>query len=1113
MNKFYAIIFIIACVLLVGSVSAFSGSGSGTVGDPYQITTCTQLHETANSMSSYYKLMNNIDCINYGNFTQIPGSFSGQWNGDGYAIENLYTAKPSTNYNEASAIFAEAFYATNHQEFTHIIFYNCTSESFFSSASYGTVALISGSANGWGSGSIPNMSFVYFDRCHLKMPSTGYTYGFGGLLWGTSWTGYSAYHIDDVGVYNSTMNTIGGSSTIRAAALVAEHNYELVQNRVFAWSTINSAGAGAKSIGQLQGGTQYGSWTCTNSFFDNQQSTPTTSGCGTGETTASMKTQGTYTGWTFSSNHWKMSDGGSAWAGYPIFDSSGYFGTATIAPVASFTKDKTGGTSPVTVVFTDTSSNTPTSWYWVFGDGSSVNATLQSPVHTFTGAGTYNVNLTATNTGGSSTTATQAITVGDAPVASFTKDKTGGVNPCTVQFTDTSTGTPTLTYYWVFGDGSSVNATQQNPVHTFSGAGTYNVNVTVTNSYGTSQSATQAISVGVSLTAAFTKDKTGGANPCTVQFTDTSTNTPISWYWVFGDGNTSTAHNPDYTYVDAGSFDANLTATNMYGSDTAAVQTIDAYMVPNFAGSPTNGLQPLSVAFTDTTTGHPDAWFWDFGDGNGSVLQNPTYVYPDPGTYTVNLTVHRSGAADENISKTDYIIVSDDIPRNFGILPNITDHTIVLPYHGSQDVSFTPTWTGGTPTIFRWISTGWQSMNQTRIDTYDGSQFAPDLGGPGLHTINLSMANGNTTLPIFSQWKNITYYTSGMSPVMINQSLAPYITPSGSGYPGVTVAFGAGSDYDIGGRPETFRFDFGDGTPIVYRQSLYLSIFRQYEVHTYAAAGTYDVKIYGNNTWGTSIPVHITYTVLPNPGQHPATMRWADVNGNTITTAQTGDTGYIAFDTVNTGVNPPLNTNLHMDGFYLLYYYLDKNTNQWINGTTSSQWNYVPFTAQRDDLSYSTGTEVTLAYGGHSWKGSAPIVLAMPTTYRAYLVGFNMTADPGNPQKLYVYGSTNIVVSGEPIPLDQTGQTAQDFGGAAFKLVIAIIVVILALAVPYLITREINIYVETIAVVLGIGLCAFAGLLEMWEIFGLGIAAVAVIVFMWKGGGGSMPEGGGEEAG
>ncbi|MFA6363401.1 PKD domain-containing protein [Methanoregula sp.] len=77
---------------------------------------------------------------------------------------------------------------------------------------------------------------------------------------------------------------------------------------------------------------------------------------------------------------------------------------STVIPVADFTGTPTSGTAPLMVQFTDTSTGSPTSWIWTFGDGSLTNATQQNPMHTYTSVGTYSVSLTATNAYGSNTT-------------------------------------------------------------------------------------------------------------------------------------------------------------------------------------------------------------------------------------------------------------------------------------------------------------------------------------------------------------------------------------------------------------------------------------------------------------------------------------------------------------------------------------------------------------------------------------------------------------------------------------------------------------------------------------------------------------------------------------
>ncbi|KKG15006.1 hypothetical protein EO98_16705 [Methanosarcina sp. 2.H.T.1A.6] len=155
-------------------------------------------------------------------------------------------------------------------------------------------------------------------------------------------------------------------------------------------------------------------------------------------------------------------------------------------PVANFTADVTSGNAPLTVKFTDNSTNSPTSWAWDFENDGTVDSMEPNPSYTYSSAGTYTVNLTVTGPEGSDSEVKDGyIVVSEplpaAPVAGFTATPTSGDAPLTVNFTDQSTGTPTE-WFWDFGDGTSAN--EQDASHTYTSAGTYTVNLTVTNAGG-----------------------------------------------------------------------------------------------------------------------------------------------------------------------------------------------------------------------------------------------------------------------------------------------------------------------------------------------------------------------------------------------------------------------------------------------------------------------------------------------------------------------------------------------------------------------------------------------------------------------------------------------------
>ena len=163
--------------------------------------------------------------------------------------------------------------------------------------------------------------------------------------------------------------------------------------------------------------------------------------------------------------------------------------TCPVAPVANFSGTPTSGGAPLTVNFTDLSTNSPTAWSWTFGDGGT--STVKNPSHTYTATGTFTVSLTATNASGSDNeTKTNYITVlaPQPPVAAFTGTPTTVTVGQNVTFTDQSTNTPT-SWSWTFEGGTPGTSTSQNPVVTYNTVGTYDVTLVATNAQGSDSEA------------------------------------------------------------------------------------------------------------------------------------------------------------------------------------------------------------------------------------------------------------------------------------------------------------------------------------------------------------------------------------------------------------------------------------------------------------------------------------------------------------------------------------------------------------------------------------------------------------------------------------------------
>ncbi len=164
------------------------------------------------------------------------------------------------------------------------------------------------------------------------------------------------------------------------------------------------------------------------------------------------------------------------------------------------------------------------------------------------------MSLTASNASGQRTlTQNNYISVNATPAADFAFYKVWGVvgAETTAEFRTSSTNNPT-SWSWTFGDGGT--DTVQNPTHTYTSPGTYNVALTATTPRATTPARRRAWCTSCRSRRPSAPRLPSGWRRTTVTFTDQSTGTPTSWSWIFGDGGTSTAQNPSHTYSTTGYF-------------------------------------------------------------------------------------------------------------------------------------------------------------------------------------------------------------------------------------------------------------------------------------------------------------------------------------------------------------------------------------------------------------------------------------------------------------------------------------------------------------------------------------------------------------------------------
>ena len=197
-------------------------------------------------------------------------------------------------------------------------------------------------------------------------------------------------------------------------------------------------------------------------------------------------------------------------------------------------------------------------------------------------------------------------------------------------------GVAPYNYLWDFGDGTGLIAGIQ-PIHTYSNAGNYLVNCTVTDFQGNSYSSIQNVNVVTDVMAEFTVNSTNFNAPGWIICNDFSMGgvSPYTFLWNFGDGQNSTFEYPSHEYLAAGNFNLTLTTTdfNNYSNTNWEIITVNQpiiyYPIVQFTMNATTIYIGQSVQFTDTSYNgtQPYNYTWEFGDGSFSAFaKSNTYL-------------------------------------------------------------------------------------------------------------------------------------------------------------------------------------------------------------------------------------------------------------------------------------------------------------------------------------------------------------------------------------------------------------------------------------------------------------------------------------------------------
>ncbi|HHZ65982.1 MAG TPA: PKD domain-containing protein, partial [Flavobacteriales bacterium] len=286
--------------------------------------------------------------------------------------------------------------------------------------------------------------------------------------------------------------------------------------------------------------------------------------------------------------------------------------------------------------FTDQSTGDFSDWTWDFGDGNA--STQQNPCHLYANPGTYVAVLTVTDTNLCDDYDTSMVVhvwanpvadagtyakvcAGSSTIIGGSPSVTGGIPPWTYDWTPTT----------------NLNCSNcANPTATPTVTSSYSL--LVTDSAGCIGTDNMVLVVNPAPSAIFSVDTPcfGVAN----NFTDQSVGANGTWFWTFGDGDTSTVQNPSHLYAADGSYYAFLLVSSDSGCTDTIGQDVIVHPLPQVNWVSPNVCKYDSAVFTNTSTintGSIFFWSWNFDDGNSSPLSGPSHLYSLPGTYNVTL--------------------------------------------------------------------------------------------------------------------------------------------------------------------------------------------------------------------------------------------------------------------------------------------------------------------------------------------------------------------------------------------------------------------------------------------------------------------------------------------
>lgn len=283
-------------------------------------------------------------------------------------------------------------------------------------------------------------------------------------------------------------------------------------------------------------------------------------------------------------------------------------------PVASFLAEPLSGAAPLTVRFTNTSSDADIGYVWDYESDGQPDSSERDPTAVFAAPGTYTVLLVASGRGGSDSASAEIRVDPPPPKAAFSVSETSGRAPLTVRFFNETAG-EVVSFEWDFQGDGEVDSLEASPMFIYETAGVFLAQLRAIGVYAASE-ATVEITVSEPV-APPTAHFIVTVEDLRVAFLSTATGEDLDYRWDFGDGATSTEKDPVHVYQTAGNYTVVHSVSNDNGGST--------YEEP----------VTVSEAFQPAAAADEKIAFVSDRDGNNEI-----YMMDSDGSNAINLTNH-----------------------------------------------------------------------------------------------------------------------------------------------------------------------------------------------------------------------------------------------------------------------------------------------------------------------------------------------------------------------------------------------------------------------------------------------------------------------------------------